>query len=147
MVNTALLCVNLEIRRRNFVIAVMNDLPTIMQSPVICHDTIEHCINRHFVQLETFFSSLSTNTSTLKIRGPSLSRVLMVACFLLVPCFTYSWTLKMEVTCSSETSADFRDVDWYISGDRTVRILIHCTSEMKFALELQSVIWLQVTWL
>jgi hypothetical protein len=34
-------------------------------------------------------------------------RALLVTCFTLVPCLAYSFTLKMEVTCSSETSVDF----------------------------------------
>jgi hypothetical protein len=41
--------------------------------------------------------------------------------FTLVSCLAYSSTLKMEATCSSETSADFqRTTRRYISEDRTV---------------------------
>jgi hypothetical protein len=35
------------------------------------------------------------------------SRALLSACFMLISCLVYSSTLKMEATCSSETSVDF----------------------------------------
>jgi hypothetical protein len=33
---------------------------------------------------------------------------LLATCFMLVSCLAYSLTLKMEATCSSETSVDFK---------------------------------------
>jgi hypothetical protein len=35
------------------------------------------------------------------------SRALLAACFILVSCMAYFFTLKMEVTCCCETSVDF----------------------------------------
>jgi hypothetical protein len=41
-------------------------------------------------------------------------------CFMLTSCLTHSSTLKMEVTCFSDTSTDFQWTTWhYIQGDRT----------------------------
>jgi hypothetical protein len=53
---------------------------------------------------------------------------------------SYSSTLKMKVTCSSETSVDFQQTEWhYIPEDRTLHnhhcenvksyILYHCPRE------------------
>lgn len=40
--------------------------------------------------------------------------------FTLASCSTYSLTLRMEVTCSSESSVDFQQTAWsYIAKDRT----------------------------
>jgi hypothetical protein len=40
---------------------------------------------------------------------------------MLVSCLAHSSILKVEVTCSSETSADYQWTTWpYISEDRTV---------------------------
>jgi hypothetical protein len=36
-----------------------------------------------------------------------LGSALLATCFMLVSCLAYSSTLKMEVTCSSETPVDF----------------------------------------
>jgi hypothetical protein len=45
--------------------------------------------------------------------------VLLVICFILVSSLAYSLTLKMEVTCSSETSVDFQQtMQSYLSEDR-----------------------------
>jgi hypothetical protein len=44
--------------------------------------------------------------------------------FTLVYCLVYSSTLKMEATCSSETSADFqRSTRRYIPEDGTLRLI------------------------
>jgi hypothetical protein len=44
---------------------------------------------------------------------------LLVTCFTLVSCLAYSSTLKMEVTCFSETSVDFqRTTQLYIPENR-----------------------------
>jgi hypothetical protein len=44
------------------------------------------------------------------------------ACFKLVSCFDYSPTLKMEASCSYETSVDFQWIAWrYMPEDRTLR--------------------------
>jgi hypothetical protein len=46
------------------------------------------------------------------------SRALLVTWFTLISCLPYSWTLKMEATCSSETSVDFyRSTRRYNPGD------------------------------
>jgi hypothetical protein len=43
------------------------------------------------------------------------------ACFALVPCLVYSWTIKMEVTCSSEMLVDLqRTIRHYVPEDRTL---------------------------
>jgi hypothetical protein len=44
------------------------------------------------------------------------------ACFISVSCSAYTWTLKMEATCSSKPSADFRRATWrYIPENVTLR--------------------------
>jgi hypothetical protein len=48
-------------------------------------------------------------------------QALLATCFKLVSCSAYSWTLKMEATCSSETSVDFqRTTHRYIPEHRTL---------------------------
>jgi hypothetical protein len=49
----------------------------------------------------------------IKQRRPLKSLVLLVACFMMFSCFAYSWTLKREVTCFSETSVDFQPTTRY----------------------------------
>jgi hypothetical protein len=52
-----------------------------------------------------------------------VNRALFAACFMWASSLTYSLTLKMEVTCSSETSVDFQRTTWhYIPEDRTLKI-------------------------
>jgi hypothetical protein len=47
------------------------------------------------------------------------------ACFILVSCLDYPWTLKMETTYSFETSVYFqRTTPRYIPEDRTLYVLI-----------------------
>jgi hypothetical protein len=47
----------------------------------------------------------------------------IVACFLLVSCFTYCLTLNVESMRSSETSAELRRTTWYcIPEDKTLHI-------------------------
>jgi hypothetical protein len=49
------------------------------------------------------------------------SQALSSSCFMLVSCLAYSLSLKMEVTCSTETSVDFQwTTHCYIPGDRTL---------------------------
>jgi hypothetical protein len=46
---------------------------------------------------------------------------LFAPCFMLISCLAYPSTLKMEVTCSTETSVDFQRTTWrYIPEDRTL---------------------------
>jgi hypothetical protein len=40
------------------------------------------------------------------------SRAMLATCFMLVSRLAYSLTLKLEATCSSETSADFQLTTW-----------------------------------
>jgi hypothetical protein len=47
--------------------------------------------------------------------GTSRLQRLLATCFTLASCLTYFSTLKMEATCSSETSVDFQDVHGVIS--------------------------------
>jgi hypothetical protein len=66
-----------------------------------------------------------TPCSPLKInwcsRGKSHPEALLASCFMLVSCFAYSSTWKMEKTCSSETSVDLQQIMWcYIPEDRTL---------------------------
>jgi hypothetical protein len=47
---------------------------------------------------------------------------LLATCFTLVSCLAYSWTLKMEVICSSETSVDIQWTTWrYIPEGSTLQ--------------------------
>jgi hypothetical protein len=47
---------------------------------------------------------------------------LLAVCFMLVSCLSYTSTLKMEATCSSETVVDFRQITWCnIPEDRTLQ--------------------------
>jgi hypothetical protein len=49
------------------------------------------------------------------------SRALLATCFIIVSYLAYFRTLKMEPTCSSETSADFQPITRrYIPEDRTL---------------------------
>jgi hypothetical protein len=51
-----------------------------------------------------------------------LLHVLLASCSMLVFCFTYSSTLKMEATFSSEMSVGFHRANLrYIPEDRTIR--------------------------
>jgi hypothetical protein len=50
------------------------------------------------------------------------TRALFATCFTLVLCLAYSSTMKMAITCTSETSADFqRTARRYIPQDTTLR--------------------------
>jgi hypothetical protein len=52
---------------------------------------------------------------------PCYMQDMLAACFILVSCLAYSSTLKMETTCSSETSVDFhRTTLRYIPKHRTL---------------------------
>jgi hypothetical protein len=45
---------------------------------------------------------------------------LLAVCFMLIPCWAYSLTLKMEAICSSRTSVDFYRTIWcYIPKDKS----------------------------
>jgi hypothetical protein len=55
------------------------------------------------------------------IEGQLTFRKKQATCFMLVSCLAYSSTLKMEVTCSSETLAGFQwTTQHYIPQDRTL---------------------------
>jgi hypothetical protein len=64
-----------------------------------------------------------TNTATWDLRFsqsrlrtlPSSALTLLATCFMLLFCFAYSSTLKMDVACFSETSADFNRLHGVIS--------------------------------
>jgi hypothetical protein len=52
----------------------------------------------------------------------SIGKSFLATCFMLVTCSTYSLTLKMEATYSSETSVDFQRITQrYIPEDRTMQ--------------------------
>jgi hypothetical protein len=56
----------------------------------------------------------------------------LATCFTVVSFLAYSWTLKMEAICSSETSFDFqRTIRRYISEDRTLIIISVSTSASR----------------
>jgi hypothetical protein len=49
------------------------------------------------------------------------SSALLASCSMLVPCWAYSPTMKIEATCSSESSVDFqRTAGRYIPEDRSL---------------------------
>jgi hypothetical protein len=56
-----------------------------------------------------------------------LSGVLLTVCFMFVSCFAYSWALKMEEICSSETSVDIhRTAQRHITDDsENLRLFEH----------------------
>jgi hypothetical protein len=52
---------------------------------------------------------------------PAWNKAFLAGCFMLASCFAYSSTLKMEATCSSETSVDFLWTTWfYIPTDKAL---------------------------
>jgi hypothetical protein len=70
-------------------------------------------------------------THGLHIQGPRVSqtnqhdadRALFSVSFMLVSCFTYTSTMKMEAICSSKTYVDFHwTIQPYILEDRTLQI-------------------------
>jgi hypothetical protein len=74
--------------------------------------------------------SVESQQAFRKKMSPSYSRLknkptksLLATCFMLVPCFAYSSTLKMNVTCSSETLVDFQQTTRQYIPE--VRTLIH----------------------
>jgi hypothetical protein len=60
----------------------------------------------------------------------------LTACFMLVSCLAYSWTLKMEAICSSEKWAEFHQTTLsYIPKDTTLQchiIFRHKTGDTPF---------------
>jgi hypothetical protein len=67
-----------------------------------------------------------TPCSPLKVNRPfgGTSRDLLVICLMLVFCLAYFSTLRMEMTCSSETSIDFqRTTLHYVPEDRALHLL------------------------
>jgi hypothetical protein len=53
---------------------------------------------------------------------------LLASCYALVSCLAYSSTLKMEATCSSETSVEFqRTIRRYTPEDRTIQEITSIT--------------------
>jgi hypothetical protein len=56
------------------------------------------------------------------IRNFGKPNALLDTCFTVVSCLAYSWTLKMDATCSSETLAAFQWTTWrYIPDDSTLQ--------------------------
>jgi hypothetical protein len=89
-------------------------------------------------------------TCRLHLQGRRISQArnqLESRCFGLVSCLSYSSTLKMEGTCSSETSVDFQLSTWrYISEDRTLHIhrcenLISYINIVKIPLQASNQMW------
>jgi hypothetical protein len=67
----------------------------------------------------SLLSSMSKNKPS---KNPASKQMASRAAFALVSFFAYSCTLKMEATCSSETSVDFQRSTWrYIPEDRTLQ--------------------------
>jgi hypothetical protein len=67
------------------------------------------------------FNRRFRETCCLHLQKPGWNRALTVTCFTLVSFLAYSWTMKMEATCYSETSVDFQRNTWrYIPEDRTI---------------------------
>jgi hypothetical protein len=61
-------------------------------------------------------------TCHLQLLGQRISQALLPTCFMLVSCLVYSSTLKMDVTCSSETTADIQQTTWhYIPEKRNLQ--------------------------
>jgi hypothetical protein len=57
---------------------------------------------------------------TCRMKQVVVSRALLATCFMLVSCLAYSSILKMEATCSPETSVDFQQTTLrYIPEYRT----------------------------
>jgi hypothetical protein len=75
-------------------------------------------------------------------------RALPASCFMLVSCLDYSWTMRMEVTHSSETSFSFqRPTLLYNPEYRTLQDMTYCYNiSMVVFINLSSGIYRQVTW-
>jgi hypothetical protein len=74
-----------------------------------CHYSKQYCKNGRLTHMENHGSK-------------QLRPALLATCFTLVSCMTYSLTLKMQGTCSSETLVDFQQTTLcYIPEDRTGR--------------------------
>jgi hypothetical protein len=56
----------------------------------------------------------------------------LAACFMLVSCLAYSPTLKMEATCSSETSLNFNKLYGIISQKTELFIISCCGNLMSY---------------
>jgi hypothetical protein len=69
-----------------------------------------------FPQEMTFRNLTKKETST---KYASI-RALSAAWFMLLSCLAYFYDLKMEATCSSETSVNFQQTWHYITEDRTI---------------------------
>jgi hypothetical protein len=69
-------------------------------------------------------SSGSKNKPSKKPACSKHSRALLDVCFMLVSCLAYSLILKMEATCSSETSVGFQWITWCCSQE--CRTHSHC---------------------
>jgi hypothetical protein len=80
--------------------------------------------------------------------GLKSKSVLLAACFMLVFCLAYSSTLKMEATCSAETSVHFQlTTRRYIEEDKKFQhqnyTRFSCFSYLNYVQSfLESVIWL-----
>jgi hypothetical protein len=73
-----------------------------------------------------------------------------VACLTLVSCLAYSSVLKMEVTCSTETSVDFQRTTWCNNPEDTIPHNHRCKNLKSYSRSLftklsRSVVPLEVT--
>jgi hypothetical protein len=64
---------------------------------------INECLREHIASIFSVEDKSWKKSGMKQASGTAL----LTACFKPVSCFAYSLTLKMEVTCSSETSVDF----------------------------------------
>jgi hypothetical protein len=60
----------------------------------------------------TFRRNISSESSSKKLvlSGERAKQASLVACYVVLYCMAYSSTLKMEMTCFSETSVDFKRI-------------------------------------
>jgi hypothetical protein len=81
------------------------------------------CSVRTLASLRLFWIKLRCyHTTTFLLNFGRVSHANIANSFMLVRCFSYSSTLKMEVTCSSETSVDFqRTTQRYIPEYRSLQ--------------------------
>jgi hypothetical protein len=89
-------------------------------------------------------SSRSRNKPSKKLVWKQVaSRALLAASFTPLSCLAYFLTLKMETTCSSETSVDFQwTTQHYIREDRTLRTssTLHGVMPQKIVLFIATIV-------
>jgi hypothetical protein len=80
--------------------------------------------------MKSYFFCYVTLCNPLKVNRRS--RALLATCFMLVSCLSYSSTLKMEATCSSETSVEFKlTTRRYIPEARTLQTIRCPSAELR----------------